>query len=394
MISFFIPGGIIFLLTVIVLNSGYLDKVSTRIIEIIPLIILASSVLFGAVFKKSRLILGVIIVLVTGLLMYKNYVDYKLNIYLLSFCLPFNIFIIYNLRDRGIFRLSIVKYLFLLVAQALVYIYISNYEKVFISNVISEDAINNYIFDGFTFTRASLIICLSVLIYLLWEYFVKKESSSKVFFWSLVTSLVIFYSVLQQEERIFVISSAGFILLISFIMSSYDVAYKDKLTELPTRRSFDEYISELGDQYSIGMVDIDFFKKFNDKYGHDIGDQVLKLVGAKLAKLKGGGRAFRYGGEEFAVVFAGRDAEYSYEYLEDLRKEIESQEFKVRGEKRPRKKPKIPVFRSKTKNEKITVSIGIAGKNDKLENVSEVIKAADIALYKAKREGRNRVCSK
>lgn len=394
MISFFIPGGIIFLLTIIILKTGYLDEVSTRFVEIFPLIIMASSVLFGTVFKKSRLVLGVIVVLICGLLLYENYVDYKLNMYLISFCLPLNMFIIYNLHDRGIFKLSIVKYLFLLLAQTLVYIYISRYEKVFLFKVISEDAIDKYLLNGFEFTQASLIVCLSVLIYLVWEYFLKKELSSRVFFWSLVTSLMIFYSSLELDDRLFIISCAGFILLISFIMSSYDVAYKDKLTDLPARRSFDEYITELGNHYAIGMVDIDFFKKFNDKYGHDIGDQVLKLVAGKLAKIKGGGRAFRYGGEEFAVVFDGRDAEYSYEYLENLRQEIENQEFKVRGKSRPRKKPKIPIFQSKTRNEKITVSIGIAEKNDKLENVYEVIKAADTALYKAKREGRNRVCCK
>lgn len=394
MIPFLIPGGLVFLLTLIILALNYQGKLSTGIINIIPLIILASSVLFGVVFKKSRLILGVIVVLSCGLLLYKKYVDYDLNIYLLSFYLPLNIFIIYNLHDRGIFKLSIAKYLFILLIQAAVYAYVSSYEKVFVTKVISTDLMTGYMIDGFALTRASLIVCLSVLIYLLFEYFIRKELSSEMFFWSLITAMLIFYSSLGMNDRIFIISCAGFVLLIGFVMSSYDVAYKDKLTELPSRRAFDEYITELGDQYSIGMVDIDFFKKFNDKYGHDIGDQVLKLVAAKLAKIKGGGRAFRYGGEEFSVVFAGRDIEYAHEHLEELRREIESQEFKVRHKKRPRKKPKIPVFTSKAKNEKITVSIGVAEKNDKHENVGEVKKAADNALYKAKKDGRNRVCFK
>jgi len=76
----------------------------------------------------------------------------------------------------------------------------------------------------------------------------------------------------------------------------------------------------------------------------------------------------------------------------DLREDIEKQQFNVRGKKRPGKKPTIPVFFRRAKNEKITVSIGVAQKSEKLNDVHKVIKAADDALYKAKKDGRNRVC--
>ena len=56
----------------------------------------------------------------------------------------------------------------------------------------------------------------------------------------------------------------------------------------------------------MAMIDVDHFKKFNDTHGHDIGDQVLKLVAARLAQVEGGGIAYRYGGEEFAVLFPDR----------------------------------------------------------------------------------------
>ena len=62
----------------------------------------------------------------------------------------------------------------------------------------------------------------------------------------------------------------------------------------------------LGPRYVLAMADVDHFKSFNDTHGHDTGDQVLKLVAARLAQVKGGGRAFRYGGEEFTVLFPDR----------------------------------------------------------------------------------------
>lgn len=394
MISFFLPGGVVLVSLALVLKIDYLNNQFHRVTEIFPFIILLSSMLIGIVFKRSRLVLSVVVVLVGGFVLFEDYLNDQLNIYLLSFYFPINIFIIYNFHDRGIFKLSFMKYLGLFLVQAFIYIYIYKYQKVFMENVLSANTITDYMYSGLLLTKASLIVYLSVLVYLLSDFFIRKETSSKAFFWSLLTLLVMFYSGLSPDERFITVSTAGFILLISFLISSYDVAYKDKLTELPSRRSFDENISELGDSYSIGLVDIDFFKKFNDKYGHDIGDQVLKLVAARLDKVKGGGKAYRYGGEEFAIIFPGRGIEHSYNHLEELRKDVENQEFHVRGKKRPRKKPKIPVFLGKSKKEKITVSIGIAEKNDKLSDVHEVIKAADVALYKAKKEGRNRVCYK
>ena len=145
-------------------------------------------------------------------------------------------------------------------------------------------------------------------------------------------------------------------------------------------------------KYSIGLVDIDFFKKLNDKDGHDVGDQVLKLVASRLDKVGGGGKSYRYGGEEFAILFPNKDRDHSFNKLENLRKDIEKQQFSVRGKKRPGKQPTITVFFRRAKNETITVSIGVAQKSEKLHDVQEVIKAADDALYKAKKDGRNRVC--
>ncbi len=116
------------------------------------------------------------------------------------------------------------------------------------------------------------------------------------------------------------------------------------------------------------------------------------MVASRLAKVGGGGKSFRYGGEEFAILFPNKDKNHCYNHLEDLRKDIEKQQFTVRGKKRPKKKPKIPVFFRRAKNEKITVSIGVAQSSEKLSDVQQVIKAADNALYRAKKEGRNRVC--
>src|SRR2546425_12372063 len=92
-------------------------------------------------------------------------------------------------------------------------------------------------------------------------------------------------------------------LVVSLIETSHHMAYNDPLTGLPGRRALDEALGRLGGQYAIAMVDIDHFKRFNDEHGHDVGDQLLRKIGVALEMVGGGGRAYRYGGEEVAGPF-------------------------------------------------------------------------------------------
>jgi diguanylate cyclase (GGDEF)-like protein len=194
----------------------------------------------------------------------------------------------------------------------------------------------------------------------------------------------------------------------SLIESFYFMAYHDELTGLPSRRAFNESAAALGQPYAIAVVDIDHFKSFNDLYGHDTGDEVLRMVAARLAQVSGGGQAFRCGGEEFAVLFRDRGAAETLPYLEELRKDIEESVFCLRGADRRRQvrgADRRNAGRRTTRKRKmkveppsaaditsVTVSIGVAGSEQlKLEKVQQVIAAADKALYRAKAAGRNRV---
>ncbi len=188
--------------------------------------------------------------------------------------------------------------------------------------------------------------------------------------------------------------TAGLILIITNIEASFFMAYHDELTGLPGRRSLNESMMNLGKTYAIAMMDIDHFKKFNDRYGHKTGDDVLKVVGTRLKEMSGRARVFRYGGEEFTAVFSGKTVKESIVHLENFRKNLENSKFIVRLKSR---KKSSPVKRGKgpaagQKQVKITISIGVAGPDIKHPTPEKVIKAADKALYKAKKTGRNRVC--
>jgi PleD family two-component response regulator len=118
------------------------------------------------------------------------------------------------------------------------------------------------------------------------------------------------------------------------------------------------------------------------------------MVGARLLSVGGGGKAFRYGGEEFSVLFDGKTMEEAAPVLEKFRAELAAAPFIVRAKSRPRKKPSsLPLPAGSRKKVSVTVSIGVAEPGARHGTSDQVIKGADAALYRAKRSGRNKLCS-
>lgn len=168
-------------------------------------------------------------------------------------------------------------------------------------------------------------------------------------------------------------------LLFSTLQKSWHLAYVDELTSLPGRRALEERLQRSLGIYALAMVDIDHFKKFNDSYGHDVGDDVLRMIAYKIGQVGGGGTAYRYGGEEFTIVFNNHSADEIKIYLQELIKAVADTPFVVNRRKN-----------QKPKSVQVTISIGLSDSIHKA-NAAATIKTADQALYTAKKKGRNRL---
>jgi diguanylate cyclase (GGDEF)-like protein len=195
----------------------------------------------------------------------------------------------------------------------------------------------------------------------------------------------------DPDALFFYAGAAGLILVLAVLEHGYDIAYRDELTGLPGRRAFNNVMEQLGGTYAIAMCDVDHFKRFNDTYGHDAGDQVLRMVAARLSNVGGGGRAFRYGGEEFLVVFRGRSAREAEPFVESLRRSIADAGFVLRSPDRPASKPRSAREATQTSAPRVnlSISIGIAERSKRHSTPELVLDAADAALYRAKEAGRN-----
>ena len=169
------------------------------------------------------------------------------------------------------------------------------------------------------------------------------------------------------------------------LAEAQDAAHKDALTGLPNRRALDLRLATAHDKalrdgcaFSLAICDIDHFKAFNDRYGHQIGDEVIKFVASSLNK-EVTERLFaaRYGGEEFVVLFEGLDARMASSQVDRIRAAVGARElkFNATGQALGR----------------LTFSAGIAQLKSDDDGMSSLLRRADTALYQAKNEGRNRV---
>jgi two-component system cell cycle response regulator len=168
------------------------------------------------------------------------------------------------------------------------------------------------------------------------------------------------------------------------VQHSIEAAITDGLTGLHNRRYMESHLETLAEQagqrskpLALMMLDIDFFKSINDSHGHDAGDDVLREFAVRVRKsIRGIDLACRYGGEEFVIVMPETDMHVAGMVAERLRRSIAGEPFSIdKGSKRI----------------EVTISIGLSTLEKKGEPIVDVLKRADVALYRAKHDGRNRV---
>lgn len=237
----------------------------------------------------------------------------------------------------------------------------------------------------------SIALYVLAICVLLASYILKNQYLNLVFVAVLLTSIISLYFAHKQVLSAVFISAIFVIFVLAILDISYSLAFYDVLTGVLSRRALEQELLKLRNKYAIAMVDLDHFKHINDKFGHDVGDEVLKMVASLLRRTSGHAKVFRYGGEEFVLLFSGQGYNEIMPQLERMRKAIERRPFIVRAEDRPKQKPdnvkSVTVKERETIN--VTVSIGVAQKNDLLKTCNDVIRKADEALYKSKNGGRN-----
>lgn len=392
------PHGLLLIAVILYVHLGATPDSLSMIVPIYPAVVLGIGVLLGWRFNQSRLVFALLVLTLAdrGL----QYISSgegaeavgRVIFNAISLLLPINFALLSIMTERGILTLRGILRSSLILLQLPFIAFICYSRPQSVIAYLTYEFLDTHFLNFTAIPQPALLTMSFGLFFLLIRFFLFRKAMESGFSWALLTSFIALNHNKEEQIPTVYFATAGLILIIAVIETSYTMAYQDELTGLPGRHALKEDLLKLGSHYTVAMLDIDHFKMFNDRFGHDVGDQVLRMVASKLAKVSGGVKAFRYGGEEFTLLFPSRSLDEVSPHLEKLRKTIAASSFTLRGRKRPREKPKNLGPRSGAgKKLSITVSIGVAERDASHNQPEQVMKAADKALYRAKQEGRNRV---
>ncbi len=311
---------------------------------------------------------------------------------LITVVLPITLAFIAELRERGCFTRHGLQRTAILVLVALAVNFVAMDQSQTLIIWLYSKPMGELPGTFLSLGQPALIATGFAMLLLILRYLVVRTWLESALIGAVIATAVVLDPKSTPDRQALYATLAQLLVLMAVVLDSHYMAYRDELTGLPGRRALNEELLKLGSFYCLAMVDVDHFKKFNDRHGHEVGDQVLKLVASKLRKVRGGGKPFRYGGEEFCVVFPGKSSTEAHPDLEQLRASVQDAIFRLRAKNRPRRhKQKTPATGGEREVVSVTISIGAAERDDSAPTPQLVMKAADRALYQAKEAGRNQV---
>jgi diguanylate cyclase (GGDEF)-like protein len=363
-------------------------------------IALALGGLVSLAFNRGRVLLA-LVSLALAYLGYRSALLHSLTSFpartifaALCIFVPLNLGILGALRERGTFNMRGLQRIGLILAEIAITAWLVLSRKTAIVAWVYQPLSDMIPATVSPIPQLGLAMIVASLALSVTAWLITRSAIDLGFAGAVVAFAVAAHGIAEPNAFAVFVTAAALILTIAVLQDTFRMAFRDELTGLPSRRALGESLAGLGRHYSIAMLDVDHFKNFNDTYGHDIGDQVLKMVATRLAHVGGGGKAYRYGGEEFTIVFPGKGVDKALPHLEALRRNIADYTLALRAGDRPAQTESGRKQRGKRRAEKavaVTISIGVAERNDRLTQPDEVIQAADKALYRAKNRGRNRV---
>jgi GGDEF domain-containing protein len=413
--SLTVPGGILLLGVAVFVHIGWLT-LALPAIRFLYYCALAGGMLLAWRFHSSRIFLALLVlflaqqaIALSGSAHAPPMAGGWTTLSATTVLVSVNFALLAMMQEHGFTVSGMAPFGILLFLQTVVVAVLSQISAVATPLSRAHHAATNIPFPGYA--EAAFAIAVAILLV---RSIVTRKPADTALLWSLISFFLSIRFLGIARTSTAYSATAACILAASIIETSYLLAYHDELTTLPSRRAFNDALQRLQTPYAIAAVDIDHFKRFNDTYGHDTGDEVLCLVAAKLARVTGGGQAYRCGGEEFVILFPGKKTSEVTDHLEQLRTTIEAAEFRQRGADR-RQAPRGPDRRSGSADTRtrsrarkgdairrlaqesspaplsVTVSIGVASGLDEGSNPDIVLQAADKALYRAKAKGRNRL---
>ncbi len=337
-------------------------------------------------FSRSSVFFYILLIAAANLILRFGWAEGDLAYGLLSLFLPLLMVTLTLLPDRGIVSIKAIPAYAVLALACIFSVIVAMTQPAWAMQAVLGDWLPPQYFDWSDQPQTVLAISFAAL-YIMFTLCILTPSPHLCAGFGVLVMLVLQLHFGDHSRSLNVFGGGALLMCLYAIMQeTWRMAYIDELTGLPGRRALREKFQKIGNRYTVAMLDVDHFKRFNDTFGHDAGDAVLRMIASKMTRVTGGGLPYRYGGEEFTIVFSGKNSQEAVRHLETLREEIANKPFIIRrvGRRDGEVKPS-----SVNNSVQITVSIGFAESNGAETKPWDVLKLADQALYRAKGKGRN-----
>ncbi len=396
-LAFAMPGGLLVLGAFGFLRPHGLPNWLQEPISALPYIVLLFGLVFGWYFSSSRMILSLLILAMT---------DRALVIFPLSnsdptavgqilfattaFLLPMNFLAFSILKEDAISTLRGIIRSVLVLFQPFLVLWLCLPEQQKVAESLTRIYLPMIDTTWTAIPQAALVVFTATVVLQFTRYALHRDPFDGGSIWALVALFMAYHGSRYEWQATNFFATAGFILFISLLQSTYRQTYRDELTGIPGPLAYEAAVAQLGRTFSIAVIGIDQLKHYANTHGRPVGEQILKLMAPKIEASCDSGKVFRTSGEELTLLFNGLSTTDTLVALETLRKMVDATHLLLRGrdlvweDQRGTKKAG-----SRDQDLPITLSIGVAEKVMDAATVSLVIKSAYRALYEAKGAGGN-----
>ena len=374
-------------------GAGSFSQAGQLAAELAAVAILLATLALSAQFNRSRVFFALLSLLAAYMVLFtltrpSDPLSHAGLEGALCLFLPLDLLIFSSIPERGVFSRYGSLWFGLLMFEAVCLWGLMAFPSLKLVQALHVQFLHAALLAHTPFTQPGLLLTLLGIVWLGDRLLRQHDLETAASFLAIAALVPVLHLTPLADAALF-LAAVGLGFGYAVIQGSWRMAYLDELTGLPGRRALEEQMRQLAGRYAIAMLDVDHFKQFNDRYGHDVGDQVLRFVAARLQRPALLAKAFRYGGEEFCLMYPGRAVAEVHEELEAVRADIETCRFDLRQGGRRSADGELHAGHDNMLS--ITVSIGVAEHGPQLAEPWTVLKAADKALYDAKHAGRNRV---
>ncbi len=390
--SFVLPDGLLVLAALGFLRPGGLPDVMLPLEQAFAYLVLVIGILLGLYVRHSRILFAMLLLaladrallhLAAGAAASADVGRIMFNA--VALLLPLNLLALSLITERRLLISREFVRLILVLLQVFFVSWIGLPENVAFAAALESSFIDPRYTAWTPIAQPPLLAFGAALVLQAVRFTSYRNPVDRGFFWALVSAFFALHGARAGWSPTNYLATAGLILIIAAYAEIYRSTYYDQLTGMRGRSYWDQAVANLGNRYAVALIDIDGMKHLNETQGYAVGDQILRMIARKITNLSGDGKAFRYDGNRFAVIFHAKSVTDVLPHLEELRKAVDASPVTLPGRRRLFRKPDPPT------QIPVTVSIGAAERDERRTTPEQVMKAVEIALARAKHDGRNQV---